>query len=162
MRRRLLNDYKRMERLREKNLIDFSSDGNPPERYKVRFSCRGLFLRNGVVANSILHEVEIYIPARYPLVPPELRWLTPIFHPNILGSDHPHYPGKVCLGGWSPSQFLDELCMKLIDMIEYRNYNVRSPINAEAAVWANRNEHLLPLSSRPRKKEPGIPIRFID
>ena len=30
-------------------------------------------------------------------------------------------------------------------MITYQSYNVKSPLNGEAAAWAEQNEHRLPL-----------------
>ena len=74
---------------------------------------------------------------------PEIRWLTPIYHPNISEI------GMVCLGGygthWVPSVQLDELCVMLWDMARYHNYDIRSPYNREAALWvANQTSILFP------------------
>ena len=79
---------------------------------------------------------------------PELRWLTPIYHPNISEI------GMVCLGGygthWVPSLNLDELCGMLWDMARYHNYDIRSPYNREAALWvANQTAFRFPLDARP-------------
>ena len=92
---------------------------------------------------------------------PELTWMSPIFHPNISAS------GVVCLGGygthWVPSLSLDELCEMLWDMIRYRNYDVDSPYNREAALWARtQTQYFLPVDDRPirdrvlpRRERPG-------
>jgi hypothetical protein len=79
---------------------------------------------------------------------PELSWLSPVYHPNISAS------GVVCLGGygthWVPSLSLDELCEMLWDMIRYRNYDVESPYNREAALWAKaQSAFRLPVDERP-------------
>ena len=79
---------------------------------------------------------------------PELTWMSPIFHPNISAS------GVVCLGGygthWVPSLSLDELCGMLWDMIRYRNFDVESPYNREAALWAKtQTRFAFPLDDRP-------------
>src|SRR5947209_19921564 len=79
---------------------------------------------------------------------PEIRWLTPIYHPNISEI------GMVCLGGygthWVPSLNLDELCGMLWDMARYHNYDVRSPYNREAALWvANQSSFSFPIDPRP-------------
>ena len=60
----------------------------------------------------------------------------------------------MCLGGygthWVPSLSLDELCEMLWDMIRYRNYDVDSPYNREAALWAKtQTQHFLPVDDRP-------------
>ena len=79
---------------------------------------------------------------------PEIRWLTPIYHPNISEI------GMVCLGGygthWVPSLNLDELCGMLWDMARFHNYDIRSPYNREAALWvANQTTFRFPLDARP-------------
>ena len=79
---------------------------------------------------------------------PELNWNSPIFHPNISAS------GVVCLGGygthWVPSLSLDDLCEMLWDMIRYRNFDVDSPYNREAALWAkDQTAFALPVDCRP-------------
>ena len=78
---------------------------------------------------------------------PELRWLTPIYHPNISEI------GLVCLGGygthWVPSLQLDELCNMLWDMARFHNYDIRSPYNRDAALWAaNQTTFTFPTDRR--------------
>lgn len=131
------------------SFIEFSCEGEPPEKYVVTFSCKGVILRDDdVPVNSVHHMVEIYLTREYPTRQPGLRWLTPIFHPNILGCDHEWNPGAVCLGAWTPSQFLDDLVLKLGDMVQYKNYSLNSPLDTKAAVWANKNRHRLPVDDR--------------
>jgi ubiquitin-protein ligase len=161
--KRLQNDYEKMRELREKSpFIDFKVEGNPPEKYIVTFTCKGLVKKGERIVNSIHHMVEIYLPVEYPTKSPQLTWLTPIFHPNILGNDHKWHPGKVCLGGWTPSQFLDELCIKLGEMIQYKNYGLFSPLNTEAAVWAKQNRDKLPVDMRDLVKEIEIEIKEVE
>lgn len=139
-----------MEQLRaESTILDFDAVGEPAERYMVRFRGRGLWRPEGShsVAVRESHEVRIKLVASYPRMMPELTWLSPVFHPNISAS------GVVCLGGygthWVPSLSLDELCEMLWDMIRYRNYDVDSPYNREAALWArSQTQHFLPVDDR--------------
>ncbi|KAL8179229.1 UNVERIFIED_CONTAM: Ubiquitin-conjugating enzyme E2 T [Gekko kuhli] len=50
-------------------------------------------------------DLEVVVPVRYPFEPPKIRFLTPIYHPNIDSS------GRICLdvlrlppkGAWRPS-----------------------------------------------------------
>ncbi|XP_004685566.1 PREDICTED: ubiquitin-conjugating enzyme E2 T [Condylura cristata] len=52
-----------------------------------------------------LFKLEVIIPERYPFEPPQIRFLTPIYHPNIDSA------GRICLdvlklppkGAWRPS-----------------------------------------------------------
>jgi ubiquitin-protein ligase len=150
--RRLRSDYRAMEKLRaESSIIDFVATGDPPETYSVRFRGKGVFrpsTSDGAIAIREHHEVSIQLGASYPRMMPELGWKTPIFHPNISAS------GIVCLGGygthWVPSVSLAELCHMLWDMIRYKNFDVESPYNREAAAWTKEQLHYqLPLDRRP-------------
>ena len=164
--RRLRTDLRALERLaKQSTILDFSASMQHrglPEAYLVRFRGRGLWRPEGSseVALREHHEVGIQLGAAYPRMMPELSWKTPIFHPNISSS------GIVCLGGygthWVPSLNLDELCTMLWDMVRYKNYDVESPYNREAALWAKtQRTYRLPLDSRPirdqviRSADPG-------
>lgn len=153
--RRLRTDLRSLEALREESsIIDFTVPGplrgGPPESYLVTFRGKGAWRADS--SQDILlrerHEVQIQLGAAYPRMMPELAWKSPIFHPNISAS------GVVCLGGygthWVPSLNLDELCGMLWDMIRYANYDVESPYNREAALWAKTQKtYRLPLDLRP-------------
>lgn len=152
--RRLRSDLRAMEELRaESSILDFKARASfhgPPEAYHVRFRGQGAWRPMG--SSDVLlrdrHEVAIRLGANYPRMMPELSWKSPIFHPNISSS------GFVCLGGygtfWVPSLNLDELCVMLWSMIRYENYDVNSPYNREAALWA-KTQHTFkfPLDPRP-------------
>jgi ubiquitin-protein ligase len=148
--RRLKNDHKAMEKLRsESTILDFDASGAPADKYVVRFYGQGLWRPNGAKSVMVreLHEVRIVLGASYPRMMPELNWVSPVFHPNISAS------GIVCLGGygthWVPSLSLDELCEMLWDMIRYQNFDVESPYNREAALWAKtQTTYMLPLDRR--------------
>ena len=149
--RRLRTDHAAVEKLRnESSIFDFDSIGQPADTYHVRFHGAGLWRPNGSpnVLVRDLHEVTVKLGSSYPRMMPELNWNSPIFHPNISAS------GVVCLGGygthWVPSLSLDDLCEMLWDMIRYRNFDVDSPYNREAALWAkNQTGIYLPVDHRP-------------
>ena len=158
--RRLRTDLKALESLKaESTILDFQSQGTPPEAYLVRFHGKGLARPNPPRPPQIqeVHEVSIRLGASYPRVMPEMQWRSPIFHPNISGA------GMVCLGGygtyWVPSLNLDELCEMLWDMIRYTNFDVKSPYNREAADWAAaQRQYRFPLDPRPiRDKVAKLP-----
>src|SRR3954470_24951362 len=147
--RRLRNDLAALERLKdESSVLRFRGRGNPVQQYLIEFHGKSLARDRGKVLVRERHEVEIKLGASYPRTMPEIRWLTPIYHPNISEI------GMVCLGGygthWVPSLNLDELCGMLWDMARYHNYDIRSPYNREAALWvANQTAYLFPLDHRP-------------
>ncbi|MFO7901392.1 MAG: ubiquitin-conjugating enzyme E2 [Planctomycetota bacterium] len=139
-----------METLRgQSSILEFHAKGSPPDAYAVRFHGRGLWLPHGSDRVEIreLHDVRILLGASYPRLMPELHWVSPIFHANISSS------GVVCLGGygthWVPSLGLDKLCEMLWDMIRYKNFDVDSPYNREAAAWTKTQcTYALPVDER--------------
>jgi len=148
--RRLRSDLAAMERLQaESSVLRFRPQGKPPvQHYLIEFRGESLARERGKVFLQKRHEVEIKLGASYPRTMPEIRWQTPIYHPNISEI------GMVCLGGygthWVPSLNLDELCGMLWDMARFHNYDIRSPYNREAALWvANQTNYRFPIDSRP-------------
>lgn len=147
--RRLRSDLSAMERLQsESSILRFRAFGKPTQRYLIEFHGRGLARdAKGKVAIQDHHEVEVKLGTGYPRTMPELRWLTPIYHPNISEI------GLVCLGGygthWVPSLHLDELCVMLWDIVRFHNYDIRSPYNRDAALWtANQTTYTFPTDGR--------------
>lgn len=116
------------------------TEGNPPEKYEIEFNVVGLVPTpaEGIQSGSV-HRAEIWLSLDYPRRPPFCRMLTPVFHPNID-------PQKICIGDhWAAGQSLVQLITQIAEMISYQSYNVKSPLNAKAAAWAEENESQLPL-----------------
>ena len=114
--------------------------GLPPERYIVTFLCRGIagVDRRGGPKYGNKHQVEIYLHSQYPQRWPGMRWLTPIWHPNIN-----HHNGSVCIDAawWTAGRSLDRLVLMLGEMIQYKNFHDDPtqppfPWDAEAARWS--------------------------
>ena len=133
---------------RKAAIFRFTSQGDPAQHYRIVFQGRGLWRDHGKVKTIERHHVEIKLGSSYPRAIPELRWLTPVYHPNISEI------GMVCLGGygthWVPSVQLDELCTMLWDMVRYHNYDIRSPYNRDAALWVAQQQTIrFPTDVRP-------------
>lgn len=69
------------------------------------------------------------IPSDYPLTPPEARFKTRIFHPNI------HFKtGEVCLDilktSWTPAWTVLSVCQAILSMLS--DPNADSPLNCDA------------------------------
>ena len=158
--RRLKMDWEKMKELRqESDLISFALTGTELDRYVVSFSCQGLLWLPGTQAPSVSarHQCEIYLHLNYPRNPPQLKWLTEIFHPNILP---PSQNGGVCIGAWTPAETLAQLCVRLAEMIQMKNYSVNDPLNIAAALWARKNTGRFPVDARPiLKPEPQVTPR---
>ena len=117
--------------------------GNPPERYVIAYNIRGVERVNGDRAvYRDYHEVEIRLPGGYPRMPPLCRMLTPIFHPNIE-------PAVICIGDhWTAAERLCDLVVRIGEMIAYQAYNIKSPLDGEAAMWADLHGDELPTDAR--------------
>jgi ubiquitin-protein ligase len=116
------------------------AEGNPPEKYTFEFHVQSL-VPDGDDAHQVgtRHRAEVFLPLDYPRRPPFCRMLTPVFHPNID-------PQKICIGDhWSAGQSLAHLIVRIGEMLCYQSYNVKSPLNARAAAWAEQNLAQLPL-----------------
>ena len=128
-------------------------EGDPPERYKVEFQLKGLVIQDGKVIPKLTHLAEVYLPLSYPRQAPQCRMLSPIYHPNIA-------PHAICIGDhWSAGESLATLIARIGEIITFQSYNVKSPLNGEAARWAEQNVARLPLqkidlSAPPPPKAP--------
>ena len=116
-------------------------DGDPPERYQLEYRINSLRSVGGELKPTPSHTVEIVLPRNYPRTPPMCRMLTPVFHPNIA-------PHAICVGDhWSPGEPLQSIVMRIGELLAYQSYNVKSPLNGEAARWVVENVDKLPLDS---------------
>jgi ubiquitin-protein ligase len=116
------------------------TEGTPPEKYTFTLQVEGLTPtgEDGFV-RCTLHETEVFLPMDYPRRPPFCRMTTPVFHPNID-------PQKICIGDhWSAGQSLAQMIVRVAEMICFQSYNLKSPLNARAAAWAEQNIASLPL-----------------
>ena len=150
--RRLRADLGLMSELAARSdLIQFTAQSArpslPPERYIVTFKCKSIAEvdRQGNPKFSDHHQVEIYLHNQYPQRWPGMKWLTPIWHPNIN-----HLNGSVCIdvAWWTASRSLDRLVIMLGEMLQYKNFHDDPtkppfPWDAEAARWSReyRKKH---------------------
>jgi ubiquitin-protein ligase len=123
-----------------------SATGSPPELYQIEYRVRGL--HPGDVSSDPMdrdtHLVEIQLTSEYPHRGPKCRMLTPVFHPNIDESS-----GTICIGDhWVAGERLVDLVVRIGEMIAYQAYNIQSPLNGEAAMWADLNPERLPIDTR--------------
>jgi ubiquitin-protein ligase len=118
--------------------------GSPPERYVFEVAVRSFV--SGSAASpptcGSSHRVEVELTNDYPRVGPRCRMLTPSFHPNIDAS-------AICIGDhWAAGERLSDLVIRIAEMLAFQAYNIRSPLNATAAMWVDLNPHALPTDTR--------------
>src|SRR6478735_3059137 len=144
--RRLLSDAEQMRSA----FKDFpaikvvSMEGEPPELYRIEYNVKSL--DRGKKPNQPVprdnHLVEIQLTSEYPRQSPKCRMLTPIFHPNID-------PATICVGDhWAAGERLVDLAVRIGEMLAFQAYNIKSPLDAEAAMWADLHAGELPTDTR--------------
>lgn len=124
-----------------------------PEYYSIMMNEDNLYCWNIILFgphDSIfeggMFKCMILFPKTYPNNPPQFKFITPLFHPNI-------YPdGKVCISilhegedvygyesiseRWTPSQSVNSILMSILSIINSPNFE--SPANIDASVmWKN-------------------------
>ncbi len=122
-----------------------STVGEPPETYRIEYRVQGLERGSGRKLEPVTREehlVEIQLTADYPRLGPKCKMLTPVFHPNID-------PATICVGDhWTAGERLVDLVVRIGEMIAYQAYNIKSPLDGEAAMWADLNGERLPVDAR--------------
>ena len=143
--RRLRADYELMQELSARtDMISVTAQAPrpnlPPERYIVTFKCKSIagVDSSGNPKYADRHQVEIYLHNQYPQRWPGMKWLTPIWHPNIN-----HLNGSVCIDAawWTASRSLDRLVIMLGEMLQWKNFHDDPtkppfPWDADAARWS--------------------------
>jgi ubiquitin-protein ligase len=144
--RRLRSDVRQMEELAAGGPVSFRADGDPPEVYHLMLTGPGLALeQRGALSVRDLHRCSVYLHLDYPRRPPVVAWLTPVFHPNLLG---PERNGGVCIGSWSAAESLADLCVRLHELVTYRSLNPLDALDHDAAAWV-----------RAHRISPGADVR---
>jgi ubiquitin-protein ligase len=140
--RRLNADYERVQSSFANHpfIHLVKTEGAPPEKYTFALQVDGLTpTSEDTFTPCALHQAEVFLPMDYPRRPPFCRMTTPVFHPNID-------PQKICIGDhWSAGQSLAQMVVHIAEMICYQRYNLKSPLNAKAAAWAEQHLDSLPL-----------------
>jgi len=170
--RRLRQDYELMRELTARSdMIQFEAKsarvGLPPERYIVTYKCKGIYSvdHHGNPKFGNKHQLEVYLHNQYPQRWPGMKWLTPIWHPNIN-----HINGTVCIDAawWTASRSLDRLVLMIGEMVQYKNFHDDPskppfPWDPEAARWcrAYRKTHpnAFPVDKRELLRPERITIK---
>ena len=116
--------------------------GRPPEAYEVRYHVRGLELEAASQRPRVRteHVAHLYLQDTYPREKPQCVMQTPCFHPNI-GS-------YICIDDyWAAGERLADIIIHIGEMIQYQNYNPKSPLDPVAARWAAQNVNLFPVGN---------------
>ena len=141
--RRLESDYRELRtRFDGDPSIRITAIGPmPPEEYVLVYRVPSLRQDpGGELSRTDTTVVTLSLPMGYPREKPHAVTADPVFHPN--------FGAYVCIADyWAPGQSLGDVVASIGDMLQFRKYNIKSPLNAIAAEWANENARTLPLGS---------------
>lgn len=139
--RRLQSDWEEIQKAfkNHKYITVEPTKGNPPEKYSVTYR-NILGIENENFKKRDLHKAEITLDSDYPMHKPGCVLKTPIYHPN--------FGTYICIGdNWSAGETLVDIILKIGNMIQYKDYNPKSPLNSYAAEWSVHNKSKLPISN---------------
>lgn len=147
--RRLKGDFENIQRdfTNHPSIRVIPNAANPPDRYRVVFNISGVQWDEArqCPVETKHHEIEIFLPPEYPRDKPKCIALTPVFHPN--------FGDFICIGDfWVAGMTLSDIILQIGNMIQYRTYNIRSPLNAVAARWAKENARFFPIGNQELMK----------
>ena len=127
----------------------------PAERYRVTYSVPGYWIDQASNSISVRrqHVVLITLPPGYPREKPYCTTSNPIWHPN--------FGAYICIADeWLPGQMLADVIVQIGDLLQYKAYNIRSPLNALAAKWAMEHADTLPVGNA-ELRGPEMLIRLV-
>lgn len=132
--------------------------GNPPSNFVIRLLCCSMeSCPGGTPIYRESHDIAIQLPVQYPISPPDVRVVTPIFNPHVFAN------GRVCLGSqWTPSESLDVLVLRLRSILVWDPVilDPKSPANSHAMAWANSHPERLPLDKSQIRESPALKPRI--
>jgi ubiquitin-protein ligase len=157
---RLQSDLAALESLHsESTILSLEPAGEPPDRYTLTFRGKGLG-REGMstdVSVIELHQIDLRMPYSYPERPPDVRWLTPIVHPNVSFSGFLNL-AEIGLP-WTPDLTLDVLCERLWDVARGAYVNLEKAANYAAKNWYEQECRFeLPVDVRPLRDKAGVSV----
>jgi len=141
--RRLENDFAEMvERFAQDPYVDVIPVGPAPaQQYQIVYKVPSLRrLLNNELREVPQTVVNLFLPAGYPREKPYAETVEEVFHPN--------FGRYICIADfWSPAQSLSDIVVLIGEMLQWKKFNIRSPLNAIAAEWSVEHPQEIPLSN---------------
>lgn len=157
-RERIRDEWKRLQALEQSSsiLAIKPGSGDPPERFTLVFHGKGL-VRTSAAQTDVklidMHRIELRLPYAYPDVPPDVRWLTSIFHPNVSFSGFIRLQDVGVV--WDDPVALDVICERLWDVARLAYVNLENATNYQAKGWIETQQQWdLPVDRRVLRAGP--------
>jgi ubiquitin-protein ligase len=155
---RLAAELELMRALAAKSeILEFEAEGDAPKEYKIKLRGKGIArtVRSGEDVELVdLHQIQVRFGYAYPERPPEIRWLTPIFHPNISVIGHVRLDD--CGLPWHEEVTLDVVCQRLWDVARGAYVDLDKSNNYTAKKWfAQQQVVRLPVDHRALQGQAG-------
>lgn len=155
---RLIAELEALRALKKtSSIFGFEAAGEAPDRYTILF--RGKGIARGTSADAEietieLHKVDLRLPYSFPERSPDIRWTTPILHPNVS------YSGFINVKDiglpWEQDLGLDVVCERLWDVARLAYMNLDNATNYSAKNWFEDECPLqLPVDPRPLRDKPA-------
>jgi len=115
----------------------------------------GKILPNVDVYKQAAFQIEMKLPAEFPFKPPEVRFITPIYHPNV------DEQGKICVDilnaneAWKPTTSLVDIVKAVVDLIDHPK--IDHALNAEIASEYTSNKSEFDRKALAMVKKHGLP-----
>ena len=124
MHRRIYKEYEELQKANETEL-GVKMVGDNIHKWKAYIKGP-----NGTPYDGAIFKFDIEFPSDYPLKPPKLRFITPVWHPNFDEDS-----GSICLdilkSEWSPALSVHKVLISVISLLN--DPNPHSPLNGRAA-----------------------------
>lgn len=139
--------------------IQIENDSSAPREFKITFTVQSLADFESASSEWVkaeFQEIELVLPISFPEDPPEMRWLSPIFHPNVSLSG---YLDCADIGlEWSADMSLLVICERLWDISRFAWVDIDAANNYAAKRRWSEGEFEVPTDPRPLADDVSIKL----
>jgi hypothetical protein len=123
----------------ESTIFSYEEIGELSDRYTLTLRGKGLARQASAQTDAViieLHQIDLRLPFAYPDSPPDVRWLTPIWHPAVS------FSGFVNLAdvglSWTPDMSIDMVCERLWAVARLAPLPLSKAANYSAKNWLEK------------------------